>query len=100
MAVGVAEIRRLCVRPAFRGMTLGERLLGRLLADAGTFGYRSACLEAALFMTSARRRNEANGFADCPPYVGVEVPVGAPRAPTVSLVACNGIDRRTIADGS
>lgn len=75
LRIGVAEIKRIYFRPAFRGMKLGERILNRLLADARAFGYQSVCLDTALFMTSAHRLYETNGFSDCPAYEGVEVPM-------------------------
>jgi GNAT superfamily N-acetyltransferase len=71
---GVAEIKRLYVRPRFRGMRLGELLLRRLLSDAALFHYASVCLDSALFMTAAHRLYEREGFTDCPLYDGVEVP--------------------------
>lgn len=71
---GVAEIKRLYVRPGHRGLRLGEALLRRLLSDAGAFGYRSVHLDSAPFMRSAHRLYEAEGFTDCPPYEGTEVP--------------------------
>ena len=74
LRTGVAEIKRIYFRPEFRGMKLGERMLGRLLADAGAFGYQSVCLDTALFMKSAHRLYETNGFSDCIAYEGVEVP--------------------------
>ncbi len=71
---GEAEIKRIFIRPAFRGMQLGERMLVRLLADAASFGYRAACLDSGPFMQSAQRLYAAQGFVDCAPYDGVEVP--------------------------
>lgn len=71
---GVAEIKRIYFRPSFRGMKLGERTLSRLLADARAFGYDRVCLDTALFMTSAHRLYETNGFSDCAAYEGVETP--------------------------
>jgi GNAT superfamily N-acetyltransferase len=71
---GVAEIKRIYFRPEYRGMKLGERMLDRLLADAKAFGYQSVCLDTALFMKSAHRIYETNGFSDCAAYEGVEVP--------------------------
>jgi GNAT superfamily N-acetyltransferase len=73
---GVTEIKRLYVRPGFRGMRLGEALLRRLLDDARSFGYEKACLDTGLFMKSAHRLYETNGFTDCSVYEGVEVPPG------------------------
>lgn len=71
---GVAEIKRIYFRPEFRGMQLGERMLGRLLADAKAFGYQTVCLDTAPFMKSAHRIYETNGFSDCSAYEGAEVP--------------------------
>ncbi len=71
---GVAEIKRIYFRPEFRGNKLGELTLSRLLSDAARFGYQSVCLDTALFMKSAHRLYEINGFQDCAAYEGVEVP--------------------------
>jgi GNAT superfamily N-acetyltransferase len=76
LRAGVAEIKRIYIRPGFRGMKLGERMLRRLLDDAKSFGYQSVCLDTAPFMKSAHRLYERNGFRDCPLYEGVEVPSG------------------------
>ncbi len=53
---------------------MGELTLARLLTDARAFGYRSICLDTGLFMKSAHRLYENNGFSDCAAYEGVEVP--------------------------
>jgi GNAT superfamily N-acetyltransferase len=71
---GVAEIKRIYVRPAFRGLRLGESILQRLLADAQAFGYPHICLDSAPFMQSAHRIYAAAGFVDRGPYEGLEVP--------------------------
>lgn len=71
---GAAEIKRIFIRPALRGMKLGELVLARLLADAASFGYQAAYLDSGPFMQSAQRLYQAHGFVDCPPYDGVEVP--------------------------
>ena len=72
---GVAEIKRIYVRPQYRGMQLGELMLRRLISDAREFGYTSLCLDSGPFMTSAQRLYEGAGFEDCPPYYGTEVPL-------------------------
>ena len=69
-----AELKRMYIRPAFRGRGLGARVLDRLLADAGSFGYGRVCLDSAPFMQDAHRVYESRGFVDRPPYEGVEVP--------------------------
>jgi GNAT superfamily N-acetyltransferase len=74
LRAGLAEIKRIYIRPGFRGMKLGERILGRLLEDARSFGYNNVCLESGPFMKSAHRVYERNGFRDCPVYEGAEVP--------------------------
>jgi GNAT superfamily N-acetyltransferase len=71
---GVAEIKRVYVRPEFRGMKLGELILDRLLSDACAFRYKTVRIDTALFMTSAHRLYEKAGFTDCTAYEGVEVP--------------------------
>ncbi|MFZ6744941.1 GNAT family N-acetyltransferase [Undibacterium sp. JH2W] len=70
----MAEIKRLYVLPAYRGLHLGERLLQTLLTDARSLGYQAACLDSAPFMHAAHRLYEAAGFKDCPAYEGAEVP--------------------------
>lgn len=71
---GVAEIKRFYVRPACRGLQLGQQLLQRLLADAETFGYRCVRLDTAPFMQAAQRLYAAAGFVGRGPYEGTEVP--------------------------
>jgi ribosomal protein S18 acetylase RimI-like enzyme len=71
---GVAEVKRIYVRPAFRGLKLGQAILQRLLADAQAFGYPCLRLDSAPFMQSAQRLYVAAGFTDREPYDGVEVP--------------------------
>jgi GNAT superfamily N-acetyltransferase len=71
---GVAEIKRLYVRPTYRGAKLGATILQRLLADARGFGYERVRLDTAPFMHVAHKLYEAAGFADCAPYDGTEAP--------------------------
>jgi GNAT superfamily N-acetyltransferase len=59
---GVAEIKRLYVRPAYRGAKLGATILQRLLADARTFGYERVQLDTGPFMHAALKLYEAAGF--------------------------------------
>lgn len=71
---GLAEIKRLYLRPGYRGRGWAAALLKRLLADAKAFGYSSVCLDSAPFMADAQRLYLAHGFADCSAYDAVEVP--------------------------
>lgn len=69
-----AEIKRLYVRPAYRGMQLGSSALRRLLEDACQRGYTRICLDTAHFMQAAHGLYAAHGFTDCAAYEGTEVP--------------------------
>lgn len=71
---GIAEIKRLYVLPAFRGLHLGDTLLQHLLGDVRSLGYQRVRLDSAPFMQVAHRLYETAGFKDCPPYEGAEVP--------------------------
>jgi GNAT superfamily N-acetyltransferase len=70
---GIAELKRLYVRPAGRGHGLGAALATRLVADAREFGYRTVRLDTLPFMKSAQALYETMGFIDCAPYP-VEMP--------------------------
>lgn len=74
LGADMAEVKRLYVRPAFRGRRIGQSLLRQLLADASRLGHRRVCLDSAPFMHSAHRLYEAHGFVDAPPHDGAEVP--------------------------
>ena len=70
---GVAELKRVYVRPAGRGHGLGQALATRLVDDARAFGYRRVRLDTLPFMGQAQAIYEAMGFVDCAPYP-VEMP--------------------------
>lgn len=70
----IAEIKRIYVRPPYRGKHLGQQALRRLIEDARILGFGGICLDTAPFMTEAHRLYESHGFADCPAYEGTEVP--------------------------
>jgi GNAT superfamily N-acetyltransferase len=70
----VAEVKRMYVRPAYRGRRLGATLLAQLVHDARSLGYAQLRLDTGPFMTAAHRTYEAAGFVDREPYEGAEVP--------------------------
>ena len=70
---GIAELKRVYVRPAGRGRRLGEAVARRLVDDAREFGYRTVRLDTLPFMRSAQALYQAMGFVDCAPYP-VEMP--------------------------
>lgn len=59
---GTGELKRLYVRPEFRGEAIGRKLVGALLAEARTEGYRRIVLDSHRAMTAAHRIYEAAGF--------------------------------------
>lgn len=65
---GIAELKRLYVRPAGRGLQLGRRLTEQALRFARAAGYASVCLDTLPSMHAAQRLYEALGFRDTDAY--------------------------------
>lgn len=63
-----AEMKRLYVRPAFRGMGLGRQLAEAVLDVARGAGYASVLLDTLDDMEAARTLYEDLGFEEVPPY--------------------------------
>jgi ribosomal protein S18 acetylase RimI-like enzyme len=63
-----AEMKRLYVRPAFRGVGLGRQLVEAILDAARGAGYACVLLDTLDDMESARALYEDLGFVDVPPY--------------------------------
>ncbi len=62
----VAEIKRLWVRPAHRGLGLGRQLAEAALQGAKAGGHRSVVLETLDFMTAAQTLYAEIGFREVP----------------------------------
>jgi putative acetyltransferase len=63
-----AEMKRLYVRPAFRGMGLGRQLAEAVLDAARSAGYACVLLDTLDDMEAARTLYEELGFEEVPPY--------------------------------
>ena len=72
---GIGEIKRMYVRPAYRGQGIGRALLDHLLNEARAIGYRCIRLDSAGFMSDAHRLYRSLGFQEIAPYPGSEIPI-------------------------
>ncbi len=71
----VGEIKRMYVKPGFRGAGLGRSLLQKLLTEAREFGFSLILLETGKFMKAAQGLYRSMGFRERPEYPETEVPV-------------------------
>jgi ribosomal protein S18 acetylase RimI-like enzyme len=63
-----AEMKRLFVRPAFRGSGAGRLLVEHLLREAKTLGYHRVCLDTLPSMKGAIALYRSLGFVEIEPY--------------------------------
>ncbi len=63
-----AEIKRMFVRPAFRGIGLGRRLLSELETIAADRGFHSLILETGKLMAEAIALYLASGYREIPRF--------------------------------
>lgn len=70
----VGEIKRMYIRPQYRGRGLGKVMLQQLLDKAKEFGYYSVYLDSAQFMKTAHRLYYSLGFVDRAEFAEAETP--------------------------
>jgi GNAT superfamily N-acetyltransferase len=73
---GICEIKRMYVRPEYRGRGLGRGILEALLSGAREIGYSSVRLDSARFMKAAHSLYRSAGFQEIEEYQGSEIPPG------------------------
>jgi GNAT superfamily N-acetyltransferase len=68
LGVNDAEMKRLFVRPAYRGMGIGWALAECIVDEARGMGYAALRLDTLPAMKDAQRMYAKIGFADCAAY--------------------------------
>ena len=74
LADRAAEMKRLYVAPAARGLKLGRSLVDEICARAQTIGYGEIRLDTLSSMTAAIALYESAGFARIAPYYATPIP--------------------------
>jgi putative acetyltransferase len=70
----IGEMKRLYVRPAFRGSGLGKHLVNAVIQAARQAGHRELRLDTLPGMTAAQKLYRNLGFIEIPPYNDKHLP--------------------------
>ncbi len=70
----IGEIKRMYVRPSYRGTGVGRAILQSLVEQARQIGYTRIRLDSALFMKEAHAMYRSAGFTPIEPYAESEIP--------------------------
>jgi GNAT superfamily N-acetyltransferase len=70
----IGEIKRMYVRPEFRGKGIGRQLVDRLIQDARKIGYPRVRLDSTRFMVEAHALYRSAGFKEIEEYPESEIP--------------------------
>ncbi len=72
--LNACEMKRLFVRPAFRGFGLGRLLVERVMSDGQLAGYTTMLLDTLSDMETARALYQEVGFVEVAPYYHNPIP--------------------------
>ena len=71
---GIGEIKRMYIKPEYRGKGLGKEMLQHLLSKGKESGFSAIYLETGAFMMTAQHLYRSVGFYDRKEYPETEVP--------------------------
>ena len=74
LSPSVGEVKRLYLKPVFRGKGMGKMLVGKLLEEAMKIGYEVIRLDSTRYMNNAHGLYRSFGFQEIEPYPESEIP--------------------------